>query len=64
MKERRSALKILTYKPTRKRLLGRPRHRYEDNIKLKIKEIGINMRNWVGSAQDRDCECSIEPLVS
>ena len=41
--------------PTGKRLLGRPRHRWKDNIRMDLKEIGINIRNWVDSAQDRDC---------
>jgi hypothetical protein len=39
---------------TGKRPLGRPRHRWEDNIRMDLKEIGINTRNWVDSAQDRD----------
>ena len=34
--------------------LGRPRHRWEDNIRMDRKEIGINTRNWVDSALDRD----------
>ena len=34
--------------------LGRPRHRWEDNVRMDLKEIGINTRNWVDSAQDRD----------
>jgi hypothetical protein len=34
--------------------LGRPRPRYDDNIRIDLKEIGINMRNWDNSAQDRD----------
>jgi hypothetical protein len=46
--------KMLTGKPTGKRPLGRPRHRWEDNIRMDFKEIRINMRNWVGLAQDRD----------
>ena len=54
MEEGRSAFKILTGKPTGKRPLGRPRHRWKDNIRLDLKEIGISMRNWVDSAQDRD----------
>ena len=54
MKESRSAFKILTCKPTGKRSLGRPRHRWEDNITMILKEIGINMRKWVDSTQDRD----------
>ena len=36
-----------------KRPLGRPRRRCEDNIRIDLKEIGINTRNWVNSAQDR-----------
>jgi hypothetical protein len=34
--------------------LGRSRRRWEDNIRMDLKEIGINMRNWVYLAQDRD----------
>ena len=48
----RNALKILTYKSTRKRPLGRPR--WEDDVRVDLKQIGINTRNWVDSAQDRD----------
>ena len=54
MEEGRSAFKILTGKPTGKRPLGRPRRRWEDNIRMDLKEIGINTRNWVDSAHDRD----------
>ena len=50
----RSAFKILTGKPTGKRPLGRPRRRWEDNIRMDLEEIGINTENWVDSAQDRD----------
>ena len=45
-----SAFKILTGK----RPLGRPRLRWEDNIRMNIREICINTRNWVDSPQDRD----------
>ena len=34
--------------------LGRPRRRWEDNIRMNLREIGINTRNWVDLAQDRD----------
>ena len=34
--------------------IGRPRRRWEDNIKLHLEEIGINAGNWVDSAQDRN----------
>ena len=42
------------FKPSGKRPLGRPRHRWEDNIRMDLEEIGINSGNWVGTAQDRD----------
>ena len=54
MEEGRSALKILTGTPAGKILLGRPRHRWEDNIRMDVKEIGINMRNWVDLAKNKD----------
>ena len=54
MEEGRRAFKILTGKPTGKRPLGRPRRRWEDNIRMDLKEIGINRSNWINSAQDRD----------
>ena len=54
MEERRSAFKILTGKPTGKRPLGKPRRRWEDNIRMDLEEIGINAENWVDSAQDRN----------
>ena len=44
----------LSGKPTGKRPLGRPRRRWEDNIRMGLKEIGINAGNCVDSAQDRD----------
>ena len=52
MEEGRSAFKILTGKPSGKRPLGRPRHRWDNNIRVGLEEIGINADNWVVSAQD------------
>ena len=37
-----------------KRPLGRPRRRWEDNIRMDLEEIGINAGNWVDSAKDRN----------
>ena len=54
MEEGRSAFKILTGKPTGKRALGRARRRWEDNIRMDLKEIGINTRNGVNLVQDRN----------
>ena len=47
-------MKILTGKPTEKRPLGRPRRRWENNIRMDLNDIGVNTRNWVDSAQDRN----------
>ena len=54
MEEGRSTFKISTDTPIGKRPLGRPIRRLEDNIRMDSKEIFINTRNWVDSAQDRD----------
>jgi hypothetical protein len=54
MEEGRSAFKILTCTPVGKRPLGRPRHKWEDNIRMDLKEIGMNTGNWVDLAQDSD----------
>ena len=54
MEEGTSALKILNGKPPGKIHLGRLRRRWEDNTRMDLKEIGLNTRNWVDSAQGRD----------
>ena len=54
MEEGRNAFKILIGKFTGKRPLGRPRRRSEATLRIDLKEIGINTRNWVDSAQDMD----------
>ena len=64
MEEGRSAFKILTAKPIERRPLGRPRRRWEDNIRMNLEELGIK-RNRVDLAQDRHYwersrECGIE----
>ena len=62
MEKGMSAFKILTGKPTGKRPPGRPRRRWEDNIRIDIKEIGINTWNWVDlGLLESPLECSIEP---
>ena len=45
---------MLVGKPEGKRLLGRPRHRWEDNIKMDLQEVGCEWMNWIDLAQDRD----------
>ena len=54
MKVGRSAFKIVAGKPTGERALGRPRRRWEDNIRMELEEMGVNAGNWIDSAQDRD----------
>jgi len=41
-------------KPEGKRPLGKPRHRWEDDINLDIQEVGGGVRYWIELAQDRD----------
>jgi len=54
IEEGRNDLKILAGKPTGTRLLRKPRHIWEDNIRIDFQEIGVSTRNLVDSAQDRD----------
>jgi hypothetical protein len=53
MGERRGVYRVLVGKPEGKRPLGRPRHRWEDNIKMDLREIGIEGANWTNQAQGR-----------
>jgi hypothetical protein len=53
MGERRGVYCVLVGRPKRKRPLGRPRCRWEDNIKLDLRELGIDGVNWIWLAQDR-----------
>jgi hypothetical protein len=43
----------LVGRPEGKRPLGRPRRRWEDNIKMDLREIGIDVANWIRLAQDK-----------
>jgi hypothetical protein len=45
--------RVLVGRPEGKRPLGRPRRRWENNIKLDLREIGIGGTNWIRVAQDR-----------
>jgi hypothetical protein len=53
MGEKRGACRLLVGKPEGKRPLGRPRHRWIDNIKMDIPEIGLSVVDWIGLAQDQ-----------
>ena len=54
MGERRGIYRVLVGKPAEKRPLGRPRHRWEDNIKLDLQEVGCGGMDWIKLAQDSD----------
>jgi hypothetical protein len=49
----RGAYRVLVGRPEGKRPLGRPRRRWEDNIKKDLREIGIDGANWIWLTQDR-----------
>jgi hypothetical protein len=53
MGEGRGVFRVLVGRPKGKRPLGRPRRRREDNIKMDLREIGINVANWIRLAEDR-----------
>jgi hypothetical protein len=53
MGEKRTVFRFLIGKPEGKRLLGRPRHRWIDNIKMDLLLIGVDVVDWIGLAQDR-----------
>jgi hypothetical protein len=53
MGEKMNVYRLLVRKPEGKRPLGRPRHRWIDNFKLVLLEIGSSVVGWIGLAQDR-----------
>jgi hypothetical protein len=54
MGEGRDAYRILVGRPEGRRPLGRPRRRWEDNIKMYLQEVGWRGVDWIDMAQDRD----------
>ena len=68
MDEDRGVYRVLVGKPEGRRLLGRPRRRWVDNIRMDIQEVGCEYMDWIGLAQDRQvaeaCECGNEPSGS
>jgi hypothetical protein len=54
MGERRDIYRILVGRPEGKRLLGRPRCRWEDNVKMDLQEVEYGCMGWIELAQDRD----------
>ena len=54
MGEKRRVYRILVGKPEGKRPLGRPRRRWEDNIKMDLQDVGGGGGDWMELAEDRD----------
>jgi len=54
MGEMRVVYRVSVGKPEGKRQLGRPRRRWDDNIKIDLPEVGCEIMDWVELAQDRD----------
>jgi hypothetical protein len=54
MGERRGENRVLVGKPEGKSLLGRPRRRWENNIKMDLQELEFGVMDWNELAQDRD----------
>jgi hypothetical protein len=61
MGEKRNVYILLVGKPEGKRSLGIPRHRWIDNIKMDLLEIGLSALDWICLAQDR---CRWSALVN
>ena len=54
MEQSRNAYRVLLGKSEGKRPLGRPRRRWEDNIKINLRELGCDPGDWIDLAEDRD----------
>ena len=54
MGERRGVYEVLVGKPEERRSLGRPRYRWQDNIKMDLLEVGCRGMDWMELAKDRD----------
>jgi hypothetical protein len=53
MGEERRVHRVLVGKPEGKKPLGRPRHRWEDNVRMDLQEVGCGGMDWIGLVQDR-----------
>ncbi|KAJ4449605.1 hypothetical protein ANN_01008 [Periplaneta americana] len=71
MGESKNAYRVLVGRPEKKIPLERPRRRWEDNIKMDLREVGYDIRDWIDLAQDRDrwraycfCEGTLRSTLS
>jgi hypothetical protein len=54
MGKKKNACRFLVGKPEGRRPVGRPRHRWVDNIRMHLVEVGWGDMDWIGLARDRD----------
>jgi hypothetical protein len=59
MGEGRGVYRVLVGRPEGRRPLGRPGHRWEDNIRMDLREVGCGCVDWMELAQDRDRWCAL-----
>jgi len=64
MGERRSVYRFLVGEPEGTRPLGGPRHRWRDNIKMDLQEVGYGGMDWIKLAQDRDRRRALVNVVT
>jgi hypothetical protein len=65
LREERNAYRILVGKPDGMRPLERPRHRWVNNIKMDLREIGWDGMDWIVLAQDRDqCRALVNTVMN
>jgi hypothetical protein len=65
MGKERGVYRILVGKPERKRPLRRPRHMWEDNIRMDLQEVGCGVMGWIGLTQDRDrCRATVNAVMN
>jgi hypothetical protein len=63
--EGRGVYRVLVGSPEGKRPLGRPRRRWKDNIKMDLREIGIDGANWIQLSQDRvQCRACVNTVMN
>jgi hypothetical protein len=63
MAEKRGICRILVGRPEGRQPLGRPRHRWEDDIKIDLQEVGWGGMDWIQLAQDKDCWWALVNMV-
>jgi hypothetical protein len=63
VREGRGAYRLLVRKPEGRRPLGRPRRRWEENIRMDLREVGCGCVDWMELAQDKDRWCALVSAV-